>query len=235
VQPSNRLPELRQNLLQSMPHRRSLTLLQRLWRNLLQSLLQSQSSDHISQLQKREREAKDKQEAQKALVTTAKDELLRFHTDAASNRAAAQQADSKKAAKSYAQAAEARKKNASKAEQELHNKKAQILLKTLRQMAEARTAGVLTCVSPADGQLNSTISANWIALLISLSWVWASGKAGNASQSKKQKVNGTGHGEAAKQNVPCMHALNLFDPADNAWSVACSCSEIIQPHWSLML
>ena len=85
---------------------------------------------------------------------------MRFHTDAASNRAAAQQADSKKAAKSYAQAAEARKKNASKAEQELHNKKAQILLKTLRQMAEARTAGVLTCVSPADGQLNSTISAN---------------------------------------------------------------------------
>jgi hypothetical protein len=121
------------------------------------------------QASKAEREAKDKQEAQKALVTTAKDELLRFQKDAASKKAAAQQADSKKAAKSYAQAAEARKKNASKAEQELHNKKAQILLKTLRQMAEARTPGLLTCVSPADGQLNSTVSAVRIALLISLS------------------------------------------------------------------
>jgi len=106
-----------------------------------------------------EREAKDKVEAQTALVTTAKNELLRFHKDAASKRAAAQQAESKKAAKSYAQAEEARKKHASKAEQELHNKKAQILLKTLRQMAEARAADLLTCISPAGCQLNTPVSA----------------------------------------------------------------------------
>jgi len=84
---------------------------------------------------------------------------LRLHKDAASKRAAAQQAESKKAAKSYVQAEEARKKHASKAEQELHNKKAQILLKTLRQMAEARAAGLSICVSLAGGQLNSTVSA----------------------------------------------------------------------------
>lgn len=114
------------------------------------------------QASKAEREAKDKQEAQKVLLISAKNELLRFHKDAASDRAAAQQAESKKAAKSYAQAEEARKKNALKAEQELHNKKAQILLETLKQMAEAR----------------------------------AGGKADNASQSKKQKVNGTGQGSS---------------------------------------